>query len=1075
MKNLQRIGLVAVFGIAATVFALGAWSRFGRPERALQTGVPAAAPQELAAGSVPGVRREEVAPSNTVGGRVTNADGSAARLADVVLLRADLEPSRALEASAEGESDGVLARTVADEDGVFAAPVDVSVERLQLVARGDGGCTLAPLVLVRGTDGFERCDVVLARAADLVIEAAPSGTLVVRADATEGAVQARGTPIGTRRLEHTRGTPTVVRGLAPGVALEVVALPTASASARLRVAPLVVNERRTIVLPDRPGDTFAGRVVDGERRGVAGADVVLTWPNEPGRRGDEVGRAVTDSEGVFAMQRVPPDELIGEVRTETHAPLEFWVPQPGTRRSSGGFVLELGAGARLDGRVLAADGSPAVGAIVEVEVEMGETRRAGATPTRTATTDADGHFEALGLEGRVFKVVARLERDGRPVQRAVLRGVEPGVPVALALLETVALEVHARGPDGRPVADLEISGRLMDARTVLQTPGQKFTSTSSASDGRHRVDGLLPGAWQFDFEADGLAPFDELALDLPRQEPLALAFESGAVISGRVVAPNGETLQGARVLVRSARPAIGTMRDDKREADITDADGRFELFDLRAGSLHLSARHAGFANSAWREVVVDAGQRLGDVELVVRTGARLTGRVLAANDEPQAGRWVVCHSVESWDPVRVRTDALGEFQVDALAPGECQILVLGLEDEDPGKVSVDELALAHVELVDGATHHVEIGGSSATGVELAGTVMFAPPGRINWVQVRRDGDAALAIARVADDGSFSLRLAAPGRHLMSVVIDQGVERGREFALAVDVPTERNAPLVLDGVTAALGGRVTDASGRGVAGVQVRVERRGRLIAGAVLQTNFAFEVTGDDGRFRFANLAAGDYRLTAGGQTYSEGAQVRPRWSAATVPVLGLADGETRAELVLVVGEPQRVTGEVVDGEGRPLAAAAVHAWTSTGGFVHEIALVFTGDDGRFVYEGLPLGEVRFGAHTDAFASTQLVAAVDGTVRVETTAGGSLAVEYECPSGGELSLVDENGVELAARSDLRDLARSEGLRWFARRHDFEGLAPGRYTVTLRAVDGRVATKHVQVARGEQRRVVLSTR
>jgi protocatechuate 3,4-dioxygenase beta subunit len=1075
MKNLQRIGLVAVFGVAATVFALGAWSRFGRPERSESLGQPAAGPQELAAGSTSGESRVAAAAASAVRGRVTNADGSAAGLADVVLLDADLEPTRALEASAEGESEGVVGRAVADADGVFTVDVDEALARVQLVARGDGGCTLAPLVVTRGPDGFAHSEVVLARAADLVIESAPSGQLVVRADATEGAVQARGTPIGTRRIDHTRGTPTVVRGLAPGVALELVALPTTSASARLRVAPLVVGERRTIVLPDRTGDTFAGRVVDGERRGVAEALVVLTWPNEPGRRGDEIARAVTDAEGVFAIERVPPDELIGEVRTDTHAPLQFWVPQPGTRRSSGGFVLELGAGARLEGLVLAADGTPAVGAAVEVEVELGETPRAGTSPTRTATTDANGRFEALGLEGRVFKVAVRLAVDGRPVERAVARAVEPGVPVAITLVETVALEVDARRPDGTPIERLEIAGRLMDARTTLQTPGQKFATTSTAVDGRHRVDGLLPGAWQFDFAADGLAPFDEIALVLPRAQPLRLDFELGAAISGRVVAPSGEPLQGARVLARSARPAVGTARDEEREADITDADGRFELYDLRAGSLHLSARHAGFANSEWREVVVDAGQRLGDVELEVRTGARLTGRVLSADDVPQAGRWVVCHSVESWDPVRVRTDALGEFQVDALAPGECQIFVLGLEDEDPGKVSVDELAMAHVELVDGATHHVEIGGSSATGVDFAGVVEFAPAGRVNWLQVRRDGDGALAIARVADDGSFSTRLAAPGRHLVSVVIDKGVERGLEFALAVDVPTERNQPLVVEGASGVIAGRVTDANGNGVAGVQVRLEPHGVLIAGSALQANFAFDVTGDDGRFRFAKLTAGEYRVTAGGQTYSEGAQARARWSAATEAGLQLAANEAREDVVLVVGEPRSVSGEVVDGDGRPLADAAVHAWTETGGFVHEIALVHTDAEGRFEYEGLPSGDVRFRAYTGEFASAHLVPAVDGRVRIETLASGSLVVEHVCPSGGVLSLLDEDGVELAGLRDLRKLARVEGQLWFAGRQVFEGLAPGRYTVALRAVDGRVETKHVQVARGEQRRVVLTVR
>jgi protocatechuate 3,4-dioxygenase beta subunit len=312
--------------------------------------------------------------------------------------------------------------------------------------------------------------------------------------------------------------------------------------------------------------------------------------------------------------------------------------------------------------------------------------------------------------------------------------------------------------------------------------------------------------------------------------------------------------------------------------------------------------------------------------------------------------------------------------------------------------------------------------------------------------------------------------------MLSILVDKGIERGSELLVTTEAPTADGRPFVVETPSARIAGRVVDAAGAGVAGVQVRIECEGLLLPGTQLAMRFAFDVTADDGRFAFELLPPGTYRVSAGGQAYVEGAPARPRHGLATLRDVALASGEDRSDFVLVTDEPRTVEGSVVDANGRPVVGASIHVRTAAGVFAHELALVHSDAQGQFRYEGLPPGALAFGALADGWASADLVAEQDGRVRLELVPSGRLVVEFHCPQGGILSLRGEDGDELAGRGDVRRLAGEERLRWRSDAIEFDDLAPGRYAVELRPFGTTTSqTKYVQVAAGEERRVVLTAR
>lgn len=107
----------------------------------------------------------------------------------------------------------------------------------------------------------------------------------------------------------------------------------------------------------------------------------------------------------------------------------------------------------------------------------------------------------------------------------------------------------------------------------------------------------------------------------------------------------------------------------------------------------------------------------------------------------------------------------------------------------------------------------------------------------------------------------------------------------------------------------------------IPGVSVQLQPAGRYEA---------YEVqTGNDGRFQFRNIPAGNYTLAAVGSGYVRSDYGRRRPSdPQLILAVGLNRAITNIELHMVAGAS--ISGRVSDSDGEPVAAAIVRAWQET-------------------------------------------------------------------------------------------------------------------------------------------------
>jgi protocatechuate 3,4-dioxygenase beta subunit len=190
-------------------------------------------------------------------------------------------------------------------------------------------------------------------------------------------------------------------------------------------------------------------------------------------------------------------------------------------------VLRLERGKRIEGRVLAADGTPAVGARVRAEDPSGAAVQThyvgdlGFHPPAVDVTDERGRFRLEGLAGTVRVVAVHRRRVPVP------SGTEPPTAVAPAV-EAGAADVILRLPADDSAVGALVEGTVVDAETeapvVLdyvrfrrERPGGGVESLGIAQPsgpGRFRVETVPPGRWTVKIMAPGYG-FSSVEFDVP--------------------------------------------------------------------------------------------------------------------------------------------------------------------------------------------------------------------------------------------------------------------------------------------------------------------------------------------------------------------------------------------------------------------------------------------------------------------------------------------------------------------------------------------------------------------------------
>ena len=440
------------------------------------------------------------------------------------------------------------------------------------------------------------------------------------------------------------------RATAPGfvTGFSVAFVPTADKSSRVEVSLF-------------PGTLVAATVLDDQDKPVPEADICLTlhdWRRyPPAAFGEDLldkGRQCfeADAKGKLITVVLP----LGEYDLSIEA--DPFVPRRMTLNLETDLAVQiwrLKRGGRIKGRVEDQQEQPVQSATLrlrhrELEVDC------------ESMTDAEGRFDISGLSPGPWLVrvepprAALIVRDGTMVKEGVATDLgtlraRPGLP-----LEGVVID-----GDGEPVAGVEIDIRAGD-RT-----GRPLRKVISDDEGRFVVIGLGDDPVNLLVDApEGHASTVVEKVTAPRRD-LEIELQETGSVCGSVQTEDGDVPAGVSV---TALPlGLGLLdryqkivRSTTREID--PETGAFCLQDVHPGErVPVSAGAPGYQGRS-STVEIHPGQSAGPVDLTLRRGLSLVGRVLEPDGRPLADA-----SVGTLRGSLVFTDSFGEFHLSGLSAG----------------------------------------------------------------------------------------------------------------------------------------------------------------------------------------------------------------------------------------------------------------------------------------------------------------------------------------------------------------------------------------------------------------------
>jgi hypothetical protein len=692
------------------------------------------------------------------------------------------------------------------------------------------------------------------------------------------------------------------------------------------------GEARTQVrLTLEQGQSLTGRtVVQGTQESLPLVELVLTAHGRalaPWQRAEAPAEervyAASDERGNFRVEGLAPGSYQLEARAPGHARTVLRnVRVPAT----GPMTVALKAAGVIEGFVVDAQGQPATGAEVQV----------GGRAPQVATTGQGGGF-SVEVEPGSHIVSAR-------------RGDEAGSldkPVTVSVGQTVR-DVRVKLGKGSVLEGLVVAkatgAPVVGASVAVSPAGRSGDSGSAVTDdtGHFSVGGLAPGSYDLDVSAPGFSPLARRGLTVTAGErfPLELELTGTGAVEGQVKDGAGQPVQGAQV-VGGTRwgGALGNTPAESR----TDAQGRYRLEGLGAGTVYLTARREGSALGVSESVELREGGTAQQDFTLGETGT-VEGGVRASSGSLPAEPLIVTASrrgVQFFGPTdvgRADVDATGNFRI-MLPPGTYNL-----------SASLAERRMfmgrggTRVEVEAGKTVRTELTWQSEeTSSEGMRGVVLEPDGAPSpgaFVSVETEGGlpGPRMMSPTDEEGRFTVNLPPLGGSASSLRFKLSARNGGRTGDVLGVRQGEQEVVVKLRPGGSVRGRVVRAGGaKPVQGFTLVVQPQG---SGRFVLNNTSWEFPGD--RFEVRDVPAEPLKLVArtadgaGGEalatpTSGGGVEVEITLKP-TASVHGrLMDSTTKA--------PMDSALIFIEGERRPGMDAP------------------TTRDGRFTLEGLSAGE----------------------------------------------------------------------------------------------------------------------
>jgi len=284
-------------------------------------------------------------------------------------------------------------------------------------------------------------------------------------------------------------------------------------------------------------------------------------------------RSVDVEDGTFALELPASADYRLAIQPADAKLQPFSVIEPfDLSESDTEFLLELGFGSPVYGRVVQADGSPAPG-VTEVWLEDVRTGLSGPR----ATTDTEGNYLLRAFEGEYRVAAAGSERSTIPrvsESVTVVSGEASRVDLDLGFVDIVEVGGRVVDTSGRGLYQATIRFTALE---LDEAAGQIVVEDDADSDGDFELD-LLPGLWQAEvippFDSNGsLSPvrLDDIVVGSTGVDLGTLSLPERRVVSGLVEGTDGRSPGVVTVVARE----LGF--DHYVYTAVTDASGRFEL------------------------------------------------------------------------------------------------------------------------------------------------------------------------------------------------------------------------------------------------------------------------------------------------------------------------------------------------------------------------------------------------------------------------------------------------------------------------------------------------------------------
>lgn len=796
------------------------------------------------------------------------------------------------------------------------------------------------------------------------------------------------------------------------------------------------------------GRTISGRVVDRNGSPVTGAEVLLGSGALAGRLLDSEARwgtrnLRTGADGTFRFGELTPGETyVVAAKKEGLAPVLVDEVRAVSEASEPPLELVLEPGSAVFGVVLDPRGRPLEGVDVQLVRETSEGSRTSQSISGSMKSRADGDWRFEDVPAGRFVVRAPLAQASRPADGESVEleeGRELG-PIRLIREAEAKIDGRVVTSDGRPVARAKVVAEVSADASERYGASRSVTQTTDAA-GRFRLEGLPPGVVHLVAEHAEHGRVERTVETTPGSNELELSLRQTARIDGRVVDDLTDApVSGARITLVPEPPGSTTQGFVSAEAD---AEGRFVLRPP-AGSYTLKTWAPDYVEHTVPDPLEVTDRSVDRVLVRLDTGTTFTGRITGLEPaelgrvsvlaQPMPGRGRMLEGDVSSD---------GRYRISGAQPGAW---TLHARVEDPMR-HVQETAT-----VEAGERDVVVDLDFTDGYSLIGRVAYndepAVGARVTLLGL--DGDGRWLSQQTDYRGAFRFGSLEAGRYRMTVFVGDAVQEIRE----IDLVTDEEVDIDLRG--GAVVGRVVAEDGRPVSDAEISLQGRnvgwssGRMVT---LRTDA-------QGRFELDRVGEGTYRLLVRAPA---GTATRNVEVGSTRIDLGDVNLERGEEVVLAVRGPSGVIGRPVVGLVRNAAGQVL---VTVEGRI--------GEEGLATLRGIPAEGREMFVSVDPFVPVRMTLGHGpGPHPVTLLPAGRLFVRVRDESPGEaarMRLVDAAGRPPVIYEMIP--GTENGIPGYQGQFAIPVLAPGTWTVTVTAADGRVWSREIAVTPGDATEVVL---